>query len=145
MDLPQKLLKYYGGKTSWYCIIYSIIVLGEEPSRYLGRSQRLSFIIKDRSKDKRKINFYRPIALLSIVSKIYEQILVNRMQSHYNERYLDNATQFGFKLKKSTEDAFLYLRQKISLSSKNYIIILFIDIKDAFDSMTRHSGAPDKI
>jgi len=73
--------------------------------------------------------------LLSIFGKIYERILVNRMQLHYNERHLDNAKQFGFKSKKSTEDAFLYLRQRVLFSEEKYIIAFFIDIEGAFDSL----------
>lgn len=36
--------------------------------------------------DKTQINAYRPISLLSAVGKIYERIVVNRIQKHFSRR-----------------------------------------------------------
>jgi len=48
---------------------------------------------------------------------------------------LCNAKQYGFKTGKSTEDAILHLRNSINLTTKKYVVALFIDIQGAFDNL----------
>ncbi|KMQ93079.1 reverse transcriptase [Lasius niger] len=68
---------------------------------------KVELLLKDVNKDPRDINTYRPIALLSVIGKLYESILVNRIQATYIEKALDSRLQFGFKKKMSTEDDLL--------------------------------------
>lgn len=43
--------------------------------------------------------------------------------------------QYGFRKKKSTEDAFIYLWKGIENTRKKYVVVLFIDIEGAFDNL----------
>ena len=45
---------------------------------------------------------YRPISLLSSISKLFERIIVNRMMTHINENSIFADEQFGFRLGHST-------------------------------------------
>lgn len=69
------------------------------------------------------------------MGKIYERILVERVQTDYAEKSLVNANQFGFKRGLSTEDAFSQFRKGVATSMKKYVVALFIDIEGAFDNL----------
>src|SRR5215469_11473251 len=47
--------------------------------------------------DRKMPNNYRPISLTSIVRKIFEAILTNRLVAHFEERNLLNSSQHGFR------------------------------------------------
>ena len=81
------------------------------------------------------MNSYRSISLLSVVGKIFEKIIVDRIQETYKNAGLESPDQFGFKKGKGTDDAFLSLRRAIKFSEKKYIITIFVDIEGAFDNL----------
>ena len=54
------------------------------------KESNLKIILKDEKRDKSLINSYRPIALLSVIGKIYEKIIVQRIQLAYNEQGLES-------------------------------------------------------
>lgn len=85
--------------------------------------------------DLQAISSYRPIALLSVASKLLERVIVNRVQSQYNERGLSSDRQFGFKKGVGTEDALIEFKKEIDCTSKKYVVALFIDIVGAFDNL----------
>jgi len=82
-------------------------------------------------------NNYRSIFLLDCVGKVFCRVLANRLQVLVAER-LDRL-QFGFRPGRSTQQAILALRNKIQLSieSASPLTITFIDLKKAFDSISR--------
>lgn len=96
---------------------------------------KLKIILKDPKRDQSVLSSYRPIALLSAVGKIFERILVNRIQECYKNLNLDNKKQFGFRPQRSTEDALNALRTGIKCSRKKYTVTIFIDIEAAFDCL----------
>ena len=97
------------------------------------KESNLKIILKDEKRDKSLINSYRPIALLSVVGKIYEKIIVQRIQLAYNEQGLESTRQFGFRKGKDTDDAFISIKKAISSNNKKYTVALFVDIEGAFD------------
>ena len=76
----------------------------------LWKEASLKILLKDENRDR---NSYRPIALLSLVGKIYEKVVVNRIQETYKEARLESSDQFGFKKDKKTDDTFISLRRAI--------------------------------
>lgn len=70
------------------------------------KTASLKFILKDKSKDRMKQGSYRPIALLPTMGKVYERIVVDRLQTSYKEANLESERQFEFRPGRSTEDAF---------------------------------------
>lgn len=99
------------------------------------KNASITFILKDRNKDRTSISSYRPISLLPALGKVYERIIVDRLQLQYKEQKMESQRQCGFRKKRSTEDAFLYLRSDVENTKRKYVVILFIDIEGAFDNL----------
>ena len=82
---------------------------------------------------------YRGITLINIISKIYLQILLNRLTkwSIDNETLIDN--QFGFQKGKSTISCNYILHSVIArtLALKKKLYCCFIDYEKCFDKITR--------
>jgi hypothetical protein len=87
--------------------------------------------------DKTDPTNYRPIALLSIFSKIYEICIKNRLFKYINDNNLINPMQFGFIQRSSTTSAAIHLIELIvkNLEKKLCTSGLFIDLSKAFDCL----------
>ena len=101
---------------------------------YLPSNFMLSFIvplIKDKKGDVTSKDNYRPIALTSIISKVFEIVILNI----YSEFLKTAPNQFGYKFGLSTEVAIFSFKEIVnyyrSLSSNVYICLL--DASKAFD------------
>ena len=97
----------------------------------------LVHIIKDKSGQISDIKNYRPIALASFVSKLFEILLVNRMSSFLNS--FDN--QLGFNKKHSTDMCVYVFKELISRykSLGSNIFTCFLDASKAFDRVAHHT------
>ena len=80
---------------------------------------------------------YRPISLLSTISKIFEKVIYKQMYSFFTKNKLFSSNQFGFREKRSCIHAVCevtdYIRSKIDERSSGNAC--FIDIKKAFDTI----------
>lgn len=99
------------------------------------RQARLRPILKDIQKDPASVNSYRPIALLSVMGKLYERIIVNRIQNLYEEQGLSSNTQFGFRSGRGTDDALNRVVSLTKSSETKYVVSVFFDIAGAFDNL----------
>ena len=99
------------------------------------KQANIKIILKDEKRDRTLLNSYRPIALLSVVRKIFEKVIVERVQLTYREKGLESPRQFGFRQGRGTNDAFICLRRAIKQNDRKYSVILFVDIEGAFDSL----------
>ena len=83
------------------------------------------------------MNNYRPISILSCISKILERILYNRLIAYFKENNLLTESQYGFQEGHSTEHAILYLNDEISKNFDENLFTLgvFIDLSKAFDTV----------
>ena len=79
----------------------------------LWKEASLNILLNDENRDRTLLNSYRTIALLSVVGKTYEKVIVNRIQETYKEVRLESPDQFEFKKGKKTDDAFISLRRAI--------------------------------
>ena len=84
-------------------------------------------------------NNYRPIVLISVLSKLYTTILTNRLLSWSEEEDILIDNQFGFRPGKSTVDAIFILFGIIShtLQNKQKLYCSFVDFRKAFDKISR--------
>lgn len=91
-----------------------------------------------KSGDRDNINNYRPIAILTVISKIIEKIINNRLLNFLNSYKLLSTSQYGFRKGTSTEDAILDLTSDITkyLDNKQRTLCIFLDIKKAFDTVS---------
>ena len=78
---------------------------------------------------------YRPISLLSSISKVLEKIVSIKLVNHLEFNKLISPRQFGFQRNKNTEQNLLKVINFISneLNQGNFCIGIFLDLKKAFD------------
>ena len=82
-------------------------------------------------------NDYRPICLLSNISKIIEKIMHQRLNKFLEETNCFYNLHFGFRLNLSTDNAVLSINENIQtdLYSGDFAASVFIDLKKAFDTV----------
>ena len=100
-------------------------------------------------------NNYRGITLVSCFAKLFTSVLNNRLKQWSTENDVITDAQFGFKSDHSTIDAIFILKYLIDIHihSKEKLYCAFIDLKKAFDSVSRlglwykliHCGIDGKI
>lgn len=80
---------------------------------------------------------YRPISLLSPISKVYEVFIKDKLQIVIENLKAFNTLQFGFSRGKSTSHAMTYLLQDIHSASFNKLptLAVTIDLMKAFDTV----------
>jgi hypothetical protein len=78
---------------------------------------------------------YRPISLLSSISKIIEKIISIQLVNHLELNKLLYEHQYGFQKGKSTEHNLTHVTNFIcnALNEKNFCVGLFLDLRKAFD------------
>ena len=88
-------------------------------------------IIKDKSGSITSRDNYRPIALASVLSKVVEKLLLQRME----DTLFTSANQFGFKKDHSTDQCVYVLKEIIDMYRclQSSIFVCFLDASKAFD------------
>ena len=81
---------------------------------------------------------YRPISLLSLVSKIMERIIHNHFIDYLLSNHLIAKCQFGFRPHSSTQEALLTVTNDWHnmLFTYRQVASIFFDIRKAFDCPT---------
>lgn len=84
-------------------------------------------------------NNYRGITLVSCFAKLFTTILNNRLKQWSLDNEVITDAQFGFKSNYSTIDAIFILKHLIDthIQSREKLYCPFIDLKKAFDSISR--------
>lgn len=87
--------------------------------------------------DDSQIENYRPISLLSSISKLFERVVFNQLYRYMNENKLLFSSQYGFRKDHSTELAALELIDKIYeiMDGGDIPICIFLDLSKAFDTL----------
>ena len=90
-----------------------------------------------KKKDKNKCENYRPISLLSNLSKLFERAMHTRTYEFLESHHIFSDLQFGFRKKHSTNHALLDIFEKIkqNLDTKFFTCGVFIDLEKAFDTV----------
>jgi hypothetical protein len=94
-----------------------------------------------KSGEKSDVNNYRPVSLLSCVSKMLERIVFKHLYNYIRDNNLISPHQSGFQPGDSTVNqlSFLYHTFCEALDKKKDVLIVFCDISKAFDKVW-HKG-----
>jgi hypothetical protein len=87
--------------------------------------------------EKTKCENYRPISLLSNISKVFERVYYNKLEQFLNDNDIIYKLQFGFRKKYSTNHDLLSITDKIRsfLDNKTFACGVFVDLEKAFDTV----------
>lgn len=106
-------------------------------------------------KDPRLRENYRPISLLPTLSKIFERLILSRLNKYLTEIKAIPDEQFGFRPNHSCTHQLLRLTENIaeSFHQKKHTVAVFLDIAQAYDRIwhtglmykLRNLGVPDYI
>lgn len=96
--------------------------------------------------DRLSASNYRPISILPSFNKIFEKILISRLDDFFNKQNIRDKNQFGFKSNCGTINALTELSDDItnSLDNGKYVAAVFLDIENAFGSVN-HKILLDKL
>ena len=88
-----------------------------------------------KSGNKKHCNNYRPIAMLHNLSKVFEKVILNRLQNFSDKLQIIPDHQFGFRTHHSTKDAIMYLTCCIDNAKTDRLktCAVFLDLSKAFD------------
>ena len=80
---------------------------------------------------------YRPISILSYLSKIFEKIIYIRLFNFFDNNNIISPFQFGFQRGMSTFDALVHFSEIVynSLNRKSSILNILIDFSKVFDTV----------
>lgn len=79
-------------------------------------------------------NAYRPICLISVLGKVYESLIKERLKKEMEEKGDISARQFGFREGKSTIQAVEYVTDRLAKVKKGWCAMITFDIKNAFNT-----------
>ena len=104
--------------------------------------------------DPHECNNYRPISILPAISKVYEKLLLQQLNHHFESNNLHYNSQYGFRKNRSTEHATLELTDTIltQMDNNKTPLSIFLDLSKAFDTLNhpillnklKHYGLTEK-
>ena len=87
--------------------------------------------------DKLNMSNYRPILLLTCLSKIFEKVIFHRFTDFFNKQSVLVSNQYGFRANRSTTHAILDIITEMydNINSKLYSGLVTLDLTKAFDTV----------
>jgi len=130
---------------------------GDFPSRW--KRARLILLSKGRGKPPDLPSSYRPISLLDGAGKVFERVLLNRLESHIARAGAISDTQYGFRRGRSTTDAIedvlraAHSANRGPVRGRHLCALISLGVKNAFnsapwtriDEALRRSAAPEHL
>ena len=83
---------------------------------------------------------YRPISLLTAISKLFEKVVFSQLYEYFHKNNLFYESQYGFSKNHSTEYAAMELTDKVleDIDEENISIAIFMDLSNASDTLDHH-------
>ena len=103
-------------------------------------------LLKKTSLPKNELKNYRPVSNLSLISKILEKIIANRLQAHIKNNHLSNPLQSAYRKHHSTESAPLKVHNDIiiSMDKGEVTALTLLALSAAFDTID-HATLTDRL
>ncbi|KAK3519597.1 hypothetical protein QTP86_003186 [Hemibagrus guttatus] len=116
-------------------VINGSLTSGHVPTAF--KKARVIPILKKPALDPSDISNYRPVSLLSFLSKILERVVCNQLSDYLMQNNLHDPNQSGFKAAHSTETALLAVTEKLhaARSAKLSSVLILLNLSAAFDTV----------
>ncbi|KAK3542234.1 hypothetical protein QTP86_021394 [Hemibagrus guttatus] len=116
-------------------VINGSLTSGHVPTAF--KKARVIPVLKKPALDPSDISNYRPVSLLSFLSKILERVVCNQLSDYLMQNNLLDPNQSGFKAAHSTETALLAVTEKLhaARSAKLSSVLILLDLSAAFDTV----------
>ncbi|KAK3528498.1 hypothetical protein QTP70_000473 [Hemibagrus guttatus] len=116
-------------------VINGSLTSGHVPTVF--KKARVIPILKKPALDPSDISNYRPVSLLSFLSKILERVVCNQLSDYLMQNNLHDPNQSSFKAAHSTETALLAVTEKLhaARSAKLSSVLILLDLSAAFDTV----------
>ncbi|KAK3511618.1 hypothetical protein QTP70_012969 [Hemibagrus guttatus] len=113
-------------------VINGSLTSGHVPTAF--KKARVIPILKKPALDPSDISNYRPVSLLSFLSKILERVVCNQLSDCLMQNNLHDPNQSGFKAAHSIETALLAVTEKLhaARSAKLSSVLILLDLSAAF-------------
>ncbi|MCU7801520.1 MAG: reverse transcriptase family protein [gamma proteobacterium symbiont of Lucinoma myriamae] len=87
--------------------------------------------------DKTEVGNYRPVSILSIISKVFERVVYDQIETYLDEKQLLYKFQSGFRTRFSTDTCLIHLTDFIKFQmDKGYFVgMVLLDLQKAFDTV----------
>jgi hypothetical protein len=87
--------------------------------------------------DREDASNYRPIAMTSVFSKVYEKVILNRLEYHFEQNEILNPQQHGFQKGKSTLTALFDFAEQVynSIGAREKLNVILYDFSNAFGTL----------
>jgi hypothetical protein len=114
--------------------IYECLRRGHFPKQW--KTSVLIPIIKPGKEELNEAQKYRPISLLNVGGKVFEKLLIDKINHHLFSNSLITNNQFGFHPQKSTTDVALAVKEYVQyhIQQRNYVVMVSLDVMGEFDA-----------
>lgn len=92
-------------------------------------------LLKGTDKDLTKAKSYKPICLLSVVSKVLERLMKWKLGRQIRHPIHSSEKQFGYRRGLNTEEAIAEVRDIVRNTQESMVLALLFDITGAFDNL----------
>jgi len=115
-----------------------IITLGYYPKKW---KKSIIIMIPKPGKDHTIPSSYRPISLLSCLSKLFEKCLLTRITPYLGAHNVIPAHQFGFRQNHGTIEQVnrITSEMRTAFEHREYCSAIFLDVSQAFDRVWPHA------
>ena len=138
-NISSKLLRHMGEIVAYplSIIINQSLCTGIFPN-WLKLAKVIPLYKKD---DNKSFGNYRPISLLSSLSKVFEKIVFDQLYEYLISNGLLFESQYGFRKQHSTELTALELTDRIrrEIDENKIPFSVFLDLSKAFDTLNHHT------
>ncbi|XP_052351813.1 uncharacterized protein LOC127915630 [Oncorhynchus keta] len=135
--IPSSLLQTISGDLLPYLtsLIKSSLTAGYVPSVF--KRARVAPLLKKPTLDPSDVNNYRPVSLLSFISKTLERAVLGQLSLYLSQNDLLDPNQSGFKTSHSTETALLCITEALRTAKANSLssALILLDLSAAFDTV----------
>ena len=132
----MEFIKNFGVKTkTWLLILFNDILFQQKLPKLFKKTKVLA-VLKP-AKDGSSASHYRPISLMSIVYKLFEKLLLNRLQPHLDK--IIPKEQAGFRPSRGCVEQVLALTTHIENGFQKGLktFVVFFDLTAAYNTVWR--------